>query len=65
MFKLQGCPRCHGDLYIGEDIYGVYLNCIQCGRHFPAAAPAVRARRPAPAASPAGPPVPVAVGLAA
>ena len=32
MFKLRGCPKCHGDLYVGEDIYGAYLSCFQCGR---------------------------------
>ena len=34
MFKLRGCPKCHGDLYAGEDIYGSYLSCVQCGRYF-------------------------------
>ena len=34
MFKLRGCPKCHGDLYVGEDIYGTYLSCVQCGRYF-------------------------------
>ena len=31
MMYLKGCPRCHGDLYLGEDIHGQYLSCIQCG----------------------------------
>ena len=46
MFKLQGCPRCHGDLYAGEDIHGAYLACIQCGRYFAAADAPVRAGPP-------------------
>jgi hypothetical protein len=31
MFKLKGCPRCHGDIYLDKDLYGVYEQCIQCG----------------------------------
>lgn len=27
----KSCPKCHGDQYIGEDIYGAFLQCIQCG----------------------------------
>ncbi len=34
MFKLRGCPKCQGDLYLGQDIYGRYLNCVQCGRYY-------------------------------
>ncbi len=56
MFKLRGCPKCRGDLYTGEDIYGVYLSCIQCGRYFAVAEAPGRGVRPAPDAQPAGPP---------
>ena len=31
MIKLKECPRCQGDLYITEDVFGKYLSCMQCG----------------------------------
>ncbi len=31
MIKFKVCPRCHGDLYLNEDIFGKYVNCLQCG----------------------------------
>jgi hypothetical protein len=31
MYWLKACPRCRGDLHEEEDIYGVYVACIQCG----------------------------------
>ena len=31
MIKFKLCPRCHGDLYLGEDIFGMYYSCLQCG----------------------------------
>jgi DNA-directed RNA polymerase subunit M/transcription elongation factor TFIIS len=31
MMFLKACPRCRGDLYINRDIYGTYLECVQCG----------------------------------
>ena len=31
MIKFKVCPRCHGDLYLNEDNFGKYLNCLQCG----------------------------------
>ena len=31
MMYLKQCPKCHGDLYLGEDIHGRYVSCIQCG----------------------------------
>lgn len=31
MMYFKGCPKCQGDLYLGEDIHGQYLSCIQCG----------------------------------
>ncbi|MCH8297724.1 MAG: hypothetical protein IH873_06630 [Chloroflexi bacterium] len=31
MIYFKECPKCHGDLYAGEDIHGPYLSCIQCG----------------------------------
>ena len=65
MFKLRGCPKCHGDLFLGEDIYGAYLNCVQCGRYFAVAAETARDEGVEPAAPAAGPPVTVDLPLAA
>ena len=31
MIYFKGCPRCHGDLYLKEDIFSKYLSCLQCG----------------------------------
>ena len=31
MIKFKLCPRCRGDLYLAEDIFGRYLSCLQCG----------------------------------
>ena len=31
MITFKGCPKCAGDLYSGEDMYGKFLNCLQCG----------------------------------
>ena len=31
VIKFKGCPKCRGDLYLAVDIYGEYLNCLQCG----------------------------------
>lgn len=32
MMWLKGCPTCGGDLYTVSDMYGNYINCLQCGR---------------------------------
>ena len=29
--KFNACPKCHGDLEIRRDIYGMFVNCLQCG----------------------------------
>ena len=31
MLKIKGCPRCQGDVYQNRDIYGDYVECLQCG----------------------------------
>ncbi len=31
MIKFKVCPKCHGDLYLREDIFGKYFSCMQCG----------------------------------
>ena len=65
MFQLRGCPKCHGDLYLGEDIYGAYLSCVQCGRYYalPKADGAEAVREPSASAS--GPPALADLELAA
>ena len=31
MIKFKSCPRCvQGDLVLGRDLYGRYMQCIQC-----------------------------------
>ena len=65
MFKLRGCQKCHGDLFLGEDIYGAYFSCVQCGRYYAVSAESVRDDGLEPAAPAAGPPVAVDLELAA
>ena len=31
MMYFKACPKCRGDMYITEDIYGLFRECIQCG----------------------------------
>jgi hypothetical protein len=31
MLYMKACPRCHGDVELGSDMYGAYLACLQCG----------------------------------
>jgi hypothetical protein len=31
MAWLKCCPRCNGDLYENQDMYGGYIACVQCG----------------------------------
>ena len=47
MMYLKECPKCHGDLYLGEDIHGQYVSCIQCGylRDLPVEAAQTPARK--------------------
>ena len=28
---LKRCPKCSGDVYESQDIYGTFLMCAQCG----------------------------------
>ena len=30
-WKLKGCPKCSGDLFIDRDFNGWYEQCLQCG----------------------------------
>ncbi len=29
--KFKACPKCQGDLQLKRDIYGMFINCLQCG----------------------------------
>ena len=31
MILFKVCPKCQGDLYLKEDIFGKFLSCLQCG----------------------------------
>ena len=31
MLYLKACPKCHGDVKYESDVYGRYLECLQCG----------------------------------
>ena len=48
MLKLKGCPKCQGTLQLASDIYGRYVNCLQCGfsRDLPDALPQVKSASP-------------------
>ena len=45
-WKLKGCPRCGGDLFIDSDIEGWFEQCLQCAhwRLLPKAVPVVAER---------------------
>ncbi len=34
LIRAKACKRCGGDLSLECDIYGVYIQCIQCGANF-------------------------------
>ena len=31
MLFLKCCPRCKGDIYVENDTYGHFMECLQCG----------------------------------
>jgi ribosomal protein S27AE len=31
MWRLRGCPKCGGDVFLEKDISGWYERCLQCG----------------------------------
>ena len=31
MFFFRACPKCQGDMYLDRDIYGPFVECLQCG----------------------------------
>jgi hypothetical protein len=34
VIRTRSCKRCGGDLSLECDIYGVYIQCIQCGASY-------------------------------
>lgn len=34
LIRAKACKRCGGDLSVECDIYGVYIQCIQCGANW-------------------------------
>ncbi len=55
--KFNACPKCRGDLHLRRDIYGMFVNCLQCGlqRDLDAPNPAVEVTRPESEIAPARP----------
>lgn len=49
MLNLKGCPKCQGALYLARDMYGKYVNCLQCGftKDVPELAPGTASAEPA------------------
>jgi hypothetical protein len=31
MWRLKGCPKCNGDIFVDKDFDGWYERCLQCG----------------------------------
>ena len=31
ILSLKSCPRCKGDMQSNRDMYGSYVECLQCG----------------------------------
>jgi hypothetical protein len=34
LIRSRACKKCGGDLSVESDIYGVYVQCIQCGANW-------------------------------
>jgi hypothetical protein len=34
LIRAKACKRCGGDLSLECDVYGVYIQCIQCGANW-------------------------------
>ena len=43
MIHFKACPRCRGDVHVSSDIYGRYMECLQCGYEYEAAEEGARA----------------------
>ena len=54
--RFNACPKCHGDLEVRRDIYGMFISCLQCGlqRDLDAPNQAIEFAKPGPAAANAG-----------
>ena len=55
--KFGACPKCQGDLQLKRDVYGMYINCLQCGlqKDFDAPNAALETTKPAPVIADAQP----------
>ena len=31
MLFFKGCPKCLGDMYVDRDVFGTFIECLQCG----------------------------------
>ena len=51
--KFNACPKCSGDLELRRDVYGMFVNCLQCGlqRDLDAPNQAIELAKPAQPAS--------------
>lgn len=45
VWKLKGCIRCGGDVFIDRDEYGWYEGCLSCGYRSELVIPAKRDRQ--------------------
>jgi hypothetical protein len=34
LIRAKACKKCGGDLSLESDVYGVYIQCIQCGANW-------------------------------
>jgi hypothetical protein len=34
LIRAKACKKCGGDLSVECDVYGVYIQCIQCGANY-------------------------------
>ena len=47
MWKLKGCIRCSGDMFVDRDEYGWYEVCLRCGYRSELVIPSKHDRQPA------------------
>ncbi len=45
MIYFKACPRCRGDMNVVNDLFGKYMECLQCGHE-------MNIKQPAPATAP-------------
>ena len=46
MIFFKSCPRCKGDMVMSTDLYGKYMECLQCGHETEPVAEAGQENRP-------------------